>query len=387
MGGRIEMSLTDSVIQQIKERKLRLEKGEVNSIPSPFQRFSNDFIGIEQSTYYLITSFTKGGKSQFTSYIFIFKALLWAYYSKSNTKLTILYFPLEETKERIMQRFMSFLLCEFTNGEYVISPSQLRSSKNDSPCPKEVIDLLENDEIQDILRYFESNVIFFNEDNPTGIYKVCRQYAEDNGKVHYKKGKYRDELGQIQETDVFDYYEPNNPNEYKLIVIDTINIINTERGLTLKQSIDKLSEYLSKYLRNRYGFSPVVIQQQNTDSENNEAVKMGRVRPTIAGLADSKYTARDCNVALGLFSPFRFGLKEYLGYDITKFKDSIRFLEVLVNRDSTMGGIVALHFNGAVSHFNELPLPNDEKELRRVYESLKPKEKSKLFLIISKFIK
>lgn len=94
-----------------------------------------------------------------------------------------------------------------------------------------------------------------------------------------------------------------------------------------------------------------------------------------------------CNVALGLFSPFRFGLKEYLGYDITKFKDSIRFLEVLVNRDSTMGGIVALHFNGAVSHFNELPLPNDERELRRVYESLKPKEKSKLFLIISKFIK
>lgn len=54
------MSLTNSVIQQIKERKLRLEKGEVNSIPSPFQRFSNDFIGIEQSTYYLITSFTKG---------------------------------------------------------------------------------------------------------------------------------------------------------------------------------------------------------------------------------------------------------------------------------------------------------------------------------------
>ena len=60
MGGRIKMSLRDSVIQQIKDRKLKLEMGEVNSIPSPFQRFSNDFIGIEQSTYYLITSFTKG---------------------------------------------------------------------------------------------------------------------------------------------------------------------------------------------------------------------------------------------------------------------------------------------------------------------------------------
>lgn len=94
-----------------------------------------------------------------------------------------------------------------------------------------------------------------------------------------------------------------------------------------------------------------------------------------------------CNVALGLFSPFRFGLKEYLGYNITNFKDSIRFLEVLVNRDSTMGGIVALLFNGAVSHYEELPFPNDEAKLKLVYDKLNPKSKNKLFLIISKFIK
>ena len=30
---------------------------------------------------------------------------------------------------------------------------------------------------------------------------------------------------------VFDRYEQDNPNEYRLIVIDTINLIDTERGI------------------------------------------------------------------------------------------------------------------------------------------------------------
>ena len=65
-------------------------------------------------------------------------------------------------------------------------------------------------------------------------------------------------------------------------------------------------------------------------------------------------------MVLGLFSPFRFALKEYEGYDISKFKDNIRFLEMIVNRDGEMGGLCPLFFDGAVSVFNELPLPTDK---------------------------
>ena len=42
---------------------------------------------------------------------------------------------------------------------------------------------------------------------------------------------------------------------------------------------------------------------------------------------------KTCNILLGLFSPYKFEMKEYKGYNITRFKDNIRFLEVLVNRD------------------------------------------------------
>lgn len=335
MGNNFKMnnlSLKDRVVSNLKERQQRILSGQLNCIPSSFPRFSNDFIGIEQSCYYTVTSFTKGGKSQFTSYTFIYKPLMFCYFTKSDINLKILYFPLEETPERIMQRFISWLLFDFSKGKIRISPRDLRSTTN--AVSDEILEIINSDEIQDILKYFEEHVVFPEEScNPTGIYKYCKNYAEEHGKVYTKKGFYKDELGITHEKEVFDRYEQDNPNEYRLVIIDTINLIDTEKGMTLKQSMDKLSEYCAKYLRNRYHYSPVVIQQQAFEQEGNDSFKLGRVRPSVAGLGDTKYTSRDSNVVLGLFSPFRFSLREYEGYDITKFRDNIRFLEMVVNRD------------------------------------------------------
>ena len=363
------ISLRARVVANLEERRQRILDGQLNCIPSPFQRFSEDFIGIEQSCYYTVTSFTKGGKSQFTSYTFIYRPLMFCYFTKADINIKILYFPLEETPERILQRFISWLLFDFSKGRIRISPRDLRSTT--SPVSQEILDVINSPEIQDILDYFEEHVIFPEEaGNPTGIYKYCKNYAEEHGTVYTKLKKMKDEYGLIQEKQVFDRYEQDDPNEYRLIIIDTINLIDTERGMNLKQSMDKLSEYCAKYLRNRYHYSPVVIQQQAFDQEGNEAFKIGRVRPSVAGLGDSKYTSRDSNVVLGLFSPFRFALKEYEGYDISKFKDNIRFLEMVVNRDGEMGGLCPLFFDGAVCRFEELPRPDDKANISKVYDYL-----------------
>lgn len=363
------MTLVERTLESLRIRRNRILDGQLNCIPSPFKRFSNDFIGIEQACYYTVTSFTKGGKSQFVSYTFMYKPLMFCYYNNIDIDLKIIYFPLEETPERIMNRFMSWLLYDFSKGKIRISPRDLRSTT--SAVDESVLELLNSDEIQNILKYFEEHIIFPKEaGNPTGIYKICRQYAESRGKVYTKKVKSKDEFGNTKEVEVFDRYEPNNPNEYILAIIDTINLIDTERGMTLKQSMDKLSEYCAKYLRNRYFISPVIIQQQAFEQEGNEAFKLGRVRPSVAGLGDSKYTSRDSNVVLGLFSPFRFSIKEYEGYDISKFKNNIRFLEMVVNRDGEMGGLCPLYFDGAVCQFEELPRPDDKEGLQQVYKYL-----------------
>ena len=372
----ISNTLVNSTLQQIEDRRQRILDGGVNCIPSPFKRFSDDFCGIEQDTYYCINSFTKGGKSMICSYIFIFQAVVYSYFAKEDVDFKIIYFPLEETRERIMQRFMSWLLYKFTHGNIRVSPKELRSTT--CALDESILDRLREDDIQNILEFFEEHVIFPTEaPNPTGIYKFCRQYAEEHGTVTTKTVKMKDELGQLQDVEVFDSYEQDNPNEYRMIIIDTINLIDTERNMTLKQSIDKLSEYCAKYLRNRYHFSPIVIQQQAFESEGNDAFKLGRVRPSVAGLGDSKYVSRDCDIVLGLFSPFRFGITEYFGYDITILKDHIRFLEVIVNRNGEMGGILPLWFDGAVCDFREMPKPEDKTALDKIYQHCKALEAAK----------
>lgn len=313
----------------------------------------------------IVTSYTKGGKSQLTSYL-LYKAIMYTYETNSSVKVKVLYFNIEETKESIITRFISWLLYTHTNGRYRLSPRDLMSSKNDTPLTDEVLEILESDEFTAKVDFFVDSIIFSDESNPTGINKFCRNYLNEHGTVHTKPAKYRDELGIIRETQSFDYYVPNDPDEYVFAVVDTVNIISTEKGYTKKQAIDKLSEYFV-LLRNNYGLSPIVIQQQNTDNEGIESVKFGRTRPTTSGLGDSKYTAHDANIVMGIFSPYKFGLKEYLGYPIDILKDHFRTLEVLVNRNGELGGIVPLFFDGAICNWAEMPRLDDNVGLSKIY--------------------
>ena len=361
-------NLINRVLKCLEERRKKVINGGINSIPSSFIRFREDFLGVEQGKYYDITGSTKSAKTQLASFLFIYNTLLYAYYNPNKVRVKIFYYPLEETPEDIMLRFMSYLLYILSGYKIRISPTDLKSTKGDKILDETIIELLKKDEYLDILKFFEDNVIFSTSTNPTGVYNECKKYAENNGIVHTKKQTIKGELGEISTIDAFDWYEPNDPDEYKIIFYDHVSLINTERGMTLKQSIDKLSEYCV-ILRNRYNFSPVIVQQQAFENEGIENIKLNRVRPTVAGAADSKYTMRDCNVALGIFSPFKYELKEYFGYDISKLRDNCRFLEVLINRGGSPGGIIALYFDGAVNYFSELPRADDPK-IQSVYKSL-----------------
>lgn len=361
------MNLIDRTFGFIRERREKILHGGINSIPSPFPRFSDEFIGIEQKKYYIVTANTKVGKTQLASFLFLFTPLLYAYEHPDKMRLKIFYYPLEETPEDVTLRFMSFLLNKYAGIR--ISPSDLASSKN-NPLNQEIIDALHTDTIQNILKFYEEHVEFSATRNPTGINKEVERYMRDNGEIHWKRVKVKDEFtGDFKEVDAFDYYTPNDPDEYVLLFVDHVSLLSTEKGLKdeVKYAIDKLSEYCV-VLRNRYGVSPVLIQQQAADRESLDAFKQNKLRPTQQGLGDSKYTARDCNCLLGLFSPFRHELPEYKKYDITKLQRNCIFLEVILNRGGSSGGIVGLFFDGVTCEWAELPRPDDAINMRKVYD-------------------
>ena len=374
--------MIDRIIENLKERRERVLKGDINCIPFTFNRFSNDLPGIERGKYYLVSGNTKAGKTQITNYMFLYTPLLYAYNNPDKVRVKIFYFPLEETPEAITLRFMSYLL--FTLSGKRVAPIDLKSTNSKKILPEEILELLNSEEYQNILKFYEENVIFLNERNPTGIWKTMLRYAESTGTIHRKTVNITNkETGLVEQREVFDYYEPNDSNEYVICLTDHVSLLENERGFDLRQTIIKFSEYMM-IIRNKYHYIPVVVQQQSTETSNLEAFKNNKIRPTMAGLSDCKYTGKDCTVMLGITSPYTHELPEYLGYDITKLRGNIRFLEVVLNREGERNGIVGLYFDGATNYFSELPLPRDGEGMRKVYSYIEStvRKKSAAFLLV-----
>ena len=383
------MSITERVIRNLEERREKVLSGRINCIPSPFKRFSADFPGIEQGFYYIVTGQTKAAKTQIANYLFIYNSILYAYTQKK-IRLKIFYYPLEESKEAIALRFLSFILYITTGGQCRKSAQELKSVRETDPLDEETLNLIRSERIQNLLKYFEDHIEFVDRRNPTSIWKEATTYADNHGKSYYKDYCIKNSSGEIvQSGKQFDYYVPNDPDEYVIFFIDHIGLIDTEAGLDLRESIGKLSQYLVK-IRNRYNYIPVVVQQQSTETGSLAAYKANKIRPTQVGLADNKATAKDATVMLGITNPYAFEIPNDFGYDITKLKANARFLEVVLSREGESNGLLGLYFDGAVNYFEELPRPDNHVELQAVYnklEGLKQKQTNVLLHIRSLFKK
>ena len=107
-----------------------------------------------------------------------------------------------------------------------------------------------------------------------------------------------------------------------------------------------------------------------------DAFKSNKIRPTLAGLADSKDTGKAVDVMLGITNPFSFEIPEYLGYNIKILKGNFRCLEIVLNRSGESNAICPLYFNGAINFYKELPRPSDSIEIERIYREIENKKKS-----------
>lgn len=359
-------TLLERTMEEMRRNIDRLKNGGLNCLPYPFPRSQMFFPGIERASYYGVMANTKVGKSQFVNYVFVFKPLMDLYYGGKDFDLRVLYFPLEETPVRVMQRFMSWLLYVESDGKVRVSPSQLRSTLEE--CPKDAQEMLKDEHIQDILQFFDEHVIFPDESpNPTGIYNYCVKYAEEHGKTFYREKVIIDDLGMEKTIKLFDHYEPDDPNMFTIVLIDPLNRIDKERGMDERESMKKMSEYCYKYLRNDYFMTPVVVQQQTFSSYSLDAKRVNSFEPTLGDAGGSKEILQDMNAAIALYNPSDFNVESYGGYDIKKLGKHGRFVRYLANRDGEGGGITPLFFDGAVTQFYELPKVNESGPITSVY--------------------
>lgn len=360
--------LVQRVLLNLKERREKVLSGGINCIPSPFKSFRRDFPGIEQGKYYLVSAISKGGKSQLANFLFVYTPVLYAYNNPDKVRLQIFYFPLEETPEKITMRFMCYLLYTLSRGRIRISTLQLGSIDIDNVVDEEILNILNSIEYKSILNFYEEHVHFITERNPTGCWKTINKYAQEAGTIHRKKIEIVNKETKVkQEKEVFDYYEPKDPDEYVEVIWDHASLTDGERGMNLKDRIDKLSEYFMIF-RNHYNYIPVLIQQQGNDTISLDACKANKIEPSLSGLADSKNPGKDCSMMIGITNPFAFNLPEYKHYDITKLKGYARFITIPLNREGESNGLLATYFDGATNYFTPLPPYSNIQELSKVYK-------------------
>ena len=157
------MGLIDETLKYLHERRQNLIDGKVNCIPSPFTSFRQDFVGIEQETYYCVTANQKAAKSQFTSFMFLYTPILYAYAHPDKVRVRIFYAPLEESKRKVTMRFMRYLLYIHSGFKIRVTHQELTSTLEGNPVSEEVLNVLESEEYKKIMEFFESHVTFCGE--------------------------------------------------------------------------------------------------------------------------------------------------------------------------------------------------------------------------------
>lgn len=346
---------------------------------APFYRFRYDFPGLCEGRYYLLSAGAKGAKTQCTVYVIV-DALMQYLSTLLNGNLPdikpcFIYIPLEESERDILARMYSLFIFKMW-GKRIDKDSLIFSSPHlDNERVREITEYMNRPETKvfgELLdECFQVKECTTYSDIVRVLYSMC-EYVSNGEDNHYfffaSNGLDKDEK---EDLPCMTLHE--GQKRLSLLIIDHVSLIPEAPRLGLKESIDKLSKMLV-YVRNKFKISSWVVQQQSTETMNAAAKSSKNIEPTATGLADSKYTARDCNLFLGVTNPYYFSFDNYHGYDISQLGDGVRFLSVIMNRNGVQGGSIGLEFDGACQYFNELPKLSDTKGLEEATQRIMNRE-------------
>jgi hypothetical protein len=320
--------------------------------------------GVQKPNYVIITANSGIGKTKVAKNMYVFRPYEFIQkHKEANMKLDVLYFCLEEPDDSFMHSYICYKLWK-EHGQRV-PIKELRSQLRPED-PTAIIDEVTLDRVEKMLpdlKKFESTVhLIRGVDKPYAIYKHVTDFLEGNEIGDWMMGPRRiwspTEKKMVTRIDR-DRYTFNHSDHYVLIVIDHISLIQPEKGQDLWEAIRVLSSRYLVNLRNIYGCSILVLQQQSSEKEKQQYTYKGasiesKLEPSLDGLGNCKETQRDADEVYGIFAPDRYEISEHRGYDIAKLRDNYRSFSILKSRDAEPNLRLGLYFDGAVNYISEL---------------------------------
>jgi hypothetical protein len=367
------------VKDDILKNKQVKEGGGFVGVPIPFKRLSDYIPVIERGHSIGVLGSTGSGKSRLTRWMFIYTS--YKFHKENNYPLKIIYFPLEDSKEKVMRN----LICHYLHELYGIYINlQELDSKGDRILPDFVVEKIE--EAEEFFKDFEKVVTIVDGVNePTQIFNYCQEYALRTGKIE----KYNIEVnGEV--TEQMRYVA--NDDVHTIVVVDNMSNIDIETGAANER--EAIVKFCKTYVRGRlcnfFKFTVVQVLQQDFASERQSFNRDGesivaKLEPSLAGIGDSKTISRSMHIVLGMFHPARYGLMQYpippkrepqATYRLDILGNRFRSLSILKANDSDFGMKLAFNFDAVTENMTELP-PMNTPELEAVYQKIKNKNPEK----------
>lgn len=366
-----------SLFKRVKESIIRnyenKKQGKYNGIPVPFKRLSQYFTSWEKGMSIGILGQTGSGKSTLTRYLYIYEA--YKFYKETGYGMKILYFPLEDNKEKVYKNIIRFYLNE-VHG-IVISSKEL-DSKCDRVLPDFVLAAIE--QAEEYFTEFESVVsIIDSTHNIDNLYAYCEDFALKQGVV---KKEQVDIGGTVVEEDV--YYS----DLHVIAIFDNLSNLEGGRGETERETMIRFCKsYIREKLCNFFNWTCIQVIQSDFQSERQQFTSGGesvvaKLEPSLASVGDAKTITRSMHLVLSLFDPSRFDILQFPRppktdmdncYDIGILRGRFRSLRIIKSNDSDTGIRVYLLFDALTESFKELPPPKTN-ELQQIYNKYREKQ-------------
>jgi VCBS repeat-containing protein len=340
-------------------------QGKNKGLPIGFPKLEKHLNGVHRGRYYTVFSEGGTGKSSFVWSTFIIGPLdhmiKFNRSIKNNPDLTE-----EEKEERKMsvkiklyslevvrREVIAKMVCLKIYRDYglIVSADYILNRIEDYKVSKFIMYL-----IQSYKTYFEwlekegYLEIIDTPKTPSAIRRDIDVYAHQNGEFT------RDAKGDL-------HYTANNPNEYVVIITDTVGnltIENVNGKTSTKSTIDLHSANCRYFFRDCLNYIPINISHSNRSMSDPNRARMGEVFPKMSDIKETGMLEQDSSVVMTIFNPMNHlmtnkKLEKFMGYDITKLQERFRCLGILKNRHGGVNNRVGLLFVGENGHFEELP--------------------------------
>lgn len=318
--------------------------GKNEGIPLGPSRLAG-YVNLRKATNYVYGGFTGSGKTSIVDELNLLNVYDYLRHIGKLDKWRCTYWSMERKKVHKLAKWMARRIFRDT-GVVIPMDRLLGWVKKEQRLSKDEHDLVKSykDYFKEMLTYVK---IIDGRQNPTGIRKFLEQEAQKYGKII--------EVDEFTKT-----YDPNNQELVYVNVFDHAGKFKKEKGKNNKETIDDISDDCSNLYRDRYGMANIIVSQFNRDISNPTRLKEGDVEPRIEDFKDTGDLAEDADVVFSLFDPWRYGVPDPSGYDLTKLRDldgtkKYRSLKILKNSYGAEGVRVGVAYQPQTGIFKEMP--------------------------------